>query len=51
VKGLGFKVKLISPAHVKPYLRRTKNDAADLAAICEPAGRPGQRFAPVRAGR
>jgi transposase len=45
---LGFSVKLIPPAHVKPYVRRSKNDAADAAAICEAAGRPGQRFVPVR---
>ena len=44
----GFAVKLIPPAHVKPYVRRNKNDAADAAAICEAAGRPGQRFVPVR---
>jgi transposase len=44
---LGFAVRLIPPAHVKPYVRRNKNDAADAAAICEAAGRPGQRFVPV----
>jgi transposase len=44
----GFTVRLIPPAHVKPYVRRSKNDAADAAAICEAAGRPGQRFVPVR---
>jgi hypothetical protein len=45
---LGHEVKLIAPAHVKPYVRRNKNDAADAAAICEAAGRPGQRFVAVR---
>ena len=45
---LGFAVRLIPPAHVKPDVRRNKNDAADAAAICEAAGRPGQRFVPVR---
>ena len=45
---LGFAVRLIPPAHVKPYVRRNKNDAVDAAAICEAAGRPGQRFVPVR---
>jgi transposase len=45
---LGFAVRLIPPAHVKPYVRRNKNDAADAAAICEAAGRPGQRFVSVR---
>ena len=33
---------------VKPYVRRNKTDAADAAAICEAALRPGQRFVPVR---
>ena len=46
--ALGLEVRLIPPAHVKPYARRNKNDAVDAAAICEAAGRPGQRFAPVR---
>ena len=46
--ALGFEVRLIPPAHVKPYVRRNKNDAADAAAICEAAGRPGQRFVSVR---
>jgi zinc-finger of transposase IS204/IS1001/IS1096/IS1165 len=32
--GLGHEVKLIPPAHAKPYVR---NDAADAAAICEAA--------------
>jgi transposase len=45
---LGHEVKLIAPAHLKPYVRRDKNDAADAAAICEAAGRPGQRFVAVR---
>jgi transposase len=46
--ALGFEVRLIPPAHVKPYVRRNKNDAADAAAICEAVGRPNQRFVPVR---
>ena len=46
--ALGHEVRLIPPAHVKPYVRRNKSDAADAAAICEAAGRPGQRFVPLR---
>ncbi len=46
--ALGHEVKLIPPAHVKPYVRRNKNDAADAAAICEAVMRPGQRFVAVR---
>jgi transposase len=45
---LGFEVKLIPAAHVKPYVRRGKTDAADAAAICEAMMRPGQRFVAVR---
>jgi transposase len=33
------------PAHVKPYLKRHKNDAADAEAICEAVARPNMRFA------
>ena len=45
---LGYPVKLIPPAYVKPYVRRNKNDAVDAAAICEAVGRPNMRFVPVR---
>jgi transposase len=45
---LGYRVKLIPPAYVKPYVRRNKNDAADAEAICEAVGRPNMRFVPVR---
>ena len=42
---LGHEVRLIPPAHVKPYVRRNQFDAA---AIYEAMSRPGQRFVPVR---
>ena len=45
---LGHEVRLLPPAHVKPYVAATKTTQADAAAICEAAGRPGQRFVPVR---
>ena len=45
---LGHEVRLLPPAHVKPYVRRNKNDAVDAAAIYEAMSRPGQRFVPVR---
>src|ERR1700722_11105020 len=44
---LGHEVRLIPPAHVKPYVRRNKNDQVDAAAIYEAMSRPGQRL-PVR---
>ena len=41
---LGHTVRLIPPAYVKAYVRRSKNDAADAAAICEAVTRPSMRF-------
>ena len=48
ILALGHDVKLIPAAHVKPYVRRSKTDAADAAAICEASQRPNQRFVAVR---
>lgn len=48
LRGLGHDVRLISPAHVKAYVRRNKTDAADAAAICEATSRPTTRFVPIR---
>jgi transposase len=44
----GHQVRLIPPAYVKPYVRRSKTDAADAAAICEAVARPTMRFVPVK---
>jgi hypothetical protein len=33
------------PSYVKGYVKRSKNDAADAAAICEAVTRPSMRFA------
>jgi transposase len=41
---LGHEVLLIAPQHVKRYLRRNKNDAADAAALCEAMSRPDMTF-------
>jgi transposase len=38
---LGHEVRLLPPAHVKPYVRRNKNDPVGAAAICEAMGRRG----------
>jgi len=40
LRDLGHEVKLISPQHVKPYLRGNKNDYNDARAIAEAAARP-----------
>lgn len=44
----GREVRLIPPSYVKPYVRRSKTDAADAQAICEAVGRPSMRFVPVK---
>lgn len=48
--ALGHAVKLLPAQHVKPYVRRNKNDAADAEAICEAMSRPRlqDRFVPVK---
>src|SRR3974377_1987897 len=43
---LGHTVKLMPPSYVKAYLKRSKNDANDAAAICEAVTRPSMRFVP-----
>ncbi|QWG12742.1 IS110 family transposase [Bradyrhizobium sediminis] len=45
---LGHEVKLIAPQHVKPYVRRNKNDGRDAEGLCEAMGRPTMRFVPVK---
>ena len=41
-------MKLLAPQLVKPYVKRSKNDAADAEAICEAMSRPAMRFVPVK---
>jgi hypothetical protein len=36
------------PSYVKAYVKRSKNDAADAAAICEAVTRPSMRFVPIK---
>src|SRR5947209_10305832 len=44
LQGLGHTVRLMPPSYVKAYLKRSKNDANDAAAICEAVTRPSMRF-------
>lgn len=44
----GRKILLINPRFVKPFVRGSKNDAVDAAAIYEAATRPTMRFVPVK---
>src|SRR5512135_619060 len=48
LRALGHTVKLIPPSYVKAYLKRSKNDANDAAAICEAVTRPSMRFVPTK---
>lgn len=45
---LGHEVKLMAPHYVKPYVKRSKTDAADAEAICEAVARPTMRFVPIK---
>ena len=46
--ALGHTVRLMPPSYVKAYLKRSKNDANDAAAICEAVTRPSMRFVPMK---
>jgi transposase len=46
LSALGHTVRLMPPSYVKAYLKRSKNDANDAAAICEAVTRPSMRFVP-----
>ena len=48
IGDLGHEVRLISPAYVKPFVKRQKNDMADAEAIAEAALRPTMRFVAVK---
>jgi len=48
LQALGHTVRLMPPAHVKPYVKRQKNDAADAEAICEAVTRANMRFVPTK---
>ena len=45
---LGHTVRLIPPSYVKAYVKRSKSDAADAAAICEAVTRPSMRFVAIK---
>ncbi len=45
---LGHTVRLMSPQHVKPYIKGNKNDPNDAAGICEAVTRPSMKFVGVK---
>src|SRR5215469_5634723 len=48
LQALGHTTKLMPPSYVKAYVKRSKNDANDAAAICEAVTRPSMRFVPTK---
>lgn len=48
LEARGFRVKLIAPQFVKPYVKSNKNDANDAEAICEAMSRPSMRFVAIK---
>lgn len=49
LSAFGHDVRLMPAHYVKPYVKRSKNDAADAEAICEAVERPNMRFVPIKA--
>lgn len=47
-QGHGHDVKLIPPIYVKPFVKRSKNDANDAAAIAVAVRQPDMRFVAVK---
>src|SRR3974377_1927417 len=48
ISKLGHTVRLMPPSYVKGYVKRSKNDAADAAAISEAVTPPSMRFVPIK---
>ncbi len=46
--AMGHAVKLISPQHVRPFVKGNKNAFIDVEAICEAASRPTMLPSPSR---
>jgi transposase len=46
--ALGHEPKLMPAQHVKPYVRRNKNDKKDAEAVCEAMSRPRMSFVRVK---
>jgi transposase len=48
LQAKGYRVRLIAPQFVKPYVKTNKTDANDAEAICEAMSRPSMRFVAVK---
>jgi len=48
LEALGYRVKLMAPQFVKPYVKSNKSDRNDAEAICEAMSRPSMRFVELK---
>ncbi len=48
LEARGYRVKLMAPQFVKPYVKSNKSDRNDAAAICEAMSRPSMRFVALK---
>lgn len=48
LSAMGHTVKMLPAQLVKPYVKRSKHDAADAEALCEAMSRPTMRFVPMK---
>ncbi len=48
LEARGYRVKLLAPQFVKPYVKSNKTDRNDAEAICEAMSRPTMRFVAVK---
>lgn len=48
LEARGFRIMLIAPQFVNPYVKSNKNDAYDADAICESMSRPSMRFVAIK---
>jgi transposase len=48
LEARGYRVKLMAPQFVKPYVKSNKTDRNDAVAICEAMSRPSMRFVDVK---
>lgn len=48
LQARGYRVKLMAPQFVKPYVKSNKSDRNDAEAICEAMSRPSMRFVELK---
>lgn len=48
LRARGYRVKLMAPQFVKPYVKSNKSDRNDAEAICEAMSRPSMRFVELK---